>query len=339
MTGIEGKLIRKGVKLNEHSSFRIGGLAHHFSEPKNVEELLKVVQYCEKQSLKPIFFGYGSNLLFPDNPSIKHCYISLKLLNKLTLADDTLIALCGTPISYLSIIGSLADIDEFKFTYLLPGSVGAATYINARYFEQEMAQIIEKVSFIDLDNLAQGVQYISNADSKFAYKTSIFQEKNWLILETYISLRKVIEITDEIELVLRRLSAIDSHSIVNLPSFYDFFYNQKLALLSSCSPEWNTCFEEVEKQRAKYKHFDYPSAGSVFKNHRELGAPIGKIVDDLGLKGESVNGAMISPHHGNIIINKGGALASDVLSLVDKVATAIERDFGLRPVTEITIIE
>ena len=60
------------------------------------------------------------------------------------------------------------------------------------------------------------------------------------------------------------------------------------------------------------------SAGCIFKNpSKELGA--GKAIDETGLKGLSVGGAMVSPVHANFIVNKGGATSADVIALINQV--------------------
>ncbi|MDE6293400.1 MAG: UDP-N-acetylmuramate dehydrogenase [Clostridiales bacterium] len=56
------------------------------------------------------------------------------------------------------------------------------------------------------------------------------------------------------------------------------------------------------------------SAGSIFKN--PIGASVGKILDEAGLKGLRHGGAVISPKHANIIVNTGGATAKDVCALI-----------------------
>lgn len=56
------------------------------------------------------------------------------------------------------------------------------------------------------------------------------------------------------------------------------------------------------------------SAGSIFKN--PSGVSVGKVLDDAGLKGLSVGGAVISQKHANIIVNTGGATAKDVCRLI-----------------------
>jgi UDP-N-acetylmuramate dehydrogenase len=55
----------------------------------------------------------------------------------------------------------------------------------------------------------------------------------------------------------------------------------------------------------------------MFKN--PPGGHAGRILDECGLKGERVGAAHVSRKHANFIVNDGGATATDVLLLVDKI--------------------
>ncbi|HQG64709.1 MAG TPA: hypothetical protein PLA32_02945 [Smithella sp.] len=81
---------------------------------------------------------------------------------------------------------------------------------------------------------------------------------------------------------------------------------------------------------------EYPSAGSVFKNLP--GVPAGKIIEEMGLKGTTVGGAQISTKHANFIINRGGATATDILSLIDLIQSKARQDKGITLETEVVII-
>lgn len=85
--------------------------------------------------------------------------------------------------------------------------------------------------------------------------------------------------------------------------------------------------EEYRRDRINKGHFAYPSAGSTFKNNRDFGEPTGKIIDSLGLRGLTFGGAMVSPIHGNIIMNTGNASASDVKKLVNRVKEEVYRAY------------
>jgi UDP-N-acetylenolpyruvoylglucosamine reductase len=78
-----------------------------------------------------------------------------------------------------------------------------------------------------------------------------------------------------------------------------------------------------------------PSAGCIFKNP---GTPAGRLIEELGLKGRRVGGAMVSPVHGNFIVNEGGATASDVLELIAQVKARAKAERGIDLHTEVEII-
>ena len=90
--------------------------------------------------------------------------------------------------------------------------------------------------------------------------------------------------------------------------------------------------------REKKGHFLYPCAGSVFKNNRDFGAPTGKIVDSLGLKGRRVGAAQIAPFHGNIIINTGGATAEQIRALILLIEEEVERKLGFALEREVLLV-
>jgi UDP-N-acetylenolpyruvoylglucosamine reductase len=79
-----------------------------------------------------------------------------------------------------------------------------------------------------------------------------------------------------------------------------------------------------------------PSAGCIFKN--PSATPAGKLIDELGLKGTRVGDAVVSPEHGNFIINEGGASAKDVLDLIELVRERVRAERGIELETEVEII-
>jgi UDP-N-acetylmuramate dehydrogenase len=93
----------------------------------------------------------------------------------------------------------------------------------------------------------------------------------------------------------------------------------------------NAIFDEMEKNRQDRRdkgHYRFPCAGSVFKNNPGFGKPAGQIIDELGLRGLVKGGAQVSPFHGNIIINTGGASAADVMFLMDEVSAKVKARTG-----------
>lgn len=90
-------------------------------------------------------------------------------------------------------------------------------------------------------------------------------------------------------------------------------------------------------QRRKDKQpLEYPSAGSVFK--RPEGYYASKLIEDAGLKGLSVGGAMVSKKHSGFIINTGSASFDDVVTLIEKVKAIVQEKFAVSLEEEIRII-
>lgn len=79
-----------------------------------------------------------------------------------------------------------------------------------------------------------------------------------------------------------------------------------------------------------------PSAGSVFKNPGNDFA--GRLIEEAGLKGKKIGGAMISRMHGNVIVNTGGAKAEDILALIALAREQVKAMTGIELETEIKII-
>ena len=80
----------------------------------------------------------------------------------------------------------------------------------------------------------------------------------------------------------------------------------------------------------------YPSVGSIFKKIDGIGA--GRLIDECGLKGHSQGAAGIFHRHANIIVNHGGATASEVRALIDLARDTVARETGHELMTEISFV-
>jgi len=91
----------------------------------------------------------------------------------------------------------------------------------------------------------------------------------------------------------------------------------------------------LERRKAN-QPLEYPSAGSVFKNPPDDYA--GRLIENAGLKGKRIGGAMISDKHANVIVNVGGASAQDVLALMETARQRVREQTGIDLEPEIKVV-
>lgn len=156
----------------------------------------------------------------------------------------------------------------------------------------------------------------------------------------------------EIKDVLSEVSAMDKEGNVKIFSLEEselsyrssLFQKNNMVILSAkfslekgdlkeITDKMNTL---LEKRKSK-QPLEYPSAGSTFK--RPEGYFAAALIEECGLKGESVGGAEVSVKHSGFIINKKGATAKDVLSLIRRVKDVVYEKKGVVLEPEIKIIE
>lgn len=94
--------------------------------------------------------------------------------------------------------------------------------------------------------------------------------------------------------------------------------------------------EEVMKSRLQRRKesqpLEYPSAGSVFRN--PPGMFSGELIENCGLKGKKIGGAMVSKKHANFIINTGGATAKDIKELIEYVKEEVKKKYNISLLAE-----
>lgn len=100
--------------------------------------------------------------------------------------------------------------------------------------------------------------------------------------------------------------------------------------------EIKSTMNDILTRRKEKQPLEYPSAGSTFK--RPEGNFAGALIEQCGLKGVSVGGAQVSEKHAGFIINRGGATAADILSLIKHVQARVKAQTGVSLETEIRLI-
>ncbi|MBE7015472.1 MAG: UDP-N-acetylmuramate dehydrogenase [Ruminococcaceae bacterium] len=111
------------------------------------------------------------------------------------------------------------------------------------------------------------------------------------------------------------------------------------ARLELCKGEYDVIkarMEELSAKRNEKQPLSMPSAGSTFK--RPEGYFAGKLIEDAGLRGFSIGGAMVSEKHCGFVVNCGNATCSDVVELIHHVQKVVYDKFGVKLEPEVKIL-
>ena len=167
----------------------------------------------------------------------------------------------------------------------------------------------------------------------------------WLAMNAGIGVR-------ELKDVVRRATWMDASGALVAPverEQLDFRYRELAGLprgavlvgaeLGVGVSERMTVKAEIDRllaHRAATQPTDIPSCGSVFRNPE--GDYAGRLIEAAGLKGTREGGAEISSVHANFIVNRGGATARDVLTLIEHARRAVADATGVTLETEVQLI-
>ena len=121
---------------------------------------------------------------------------------------------------------------------------------------------------------------------------------------------------EELKLSYRHSAMMDSGDIV-LKAYFKLTVRPKLHIFA--------IMESYRKARQEKQPLEFPSAGSTFK--RPEGYFAGKLIQDAGLSGYSVGGAMVSTKHAGFVINSGGATATDIYRLIQHIQKTVKEKF------------
>jgi UDP-N-acetylmuramate dehydrogenase len=116
----------------------------------------------------------------------------------------------------------------------------------------------------------------------------------------------------------------------------EWFVAANIRLKHGCSAESKSRLRKLLEKRNESQPIGTANAGSVFKN--PPGDFAARLIESCGLKGARIGGAVVSGKHANFIINKGGANATDIESLIKHIQKVVAEETGVELKTEVHII-
>ncbi len=318
--------IEHDFPLSEVLWYKIGGNAKTFIQAFSYDDLKQAVHYINSNDYRRFFIcGSGSNLIFTDDP-FDGVVLKIGQSNEgeiQVLPHGQIRAYAGVTLD--KVIQTALDngLVGLEWAGGLPGTIGAGVRGNVGAFGGEIQNSVVEVEVMALKKDNSKTEIVTKDALHFSYRHSELKEKKDLVV-----LSVLVQLSDGTE-------------------------------------------EEIENARAVYiknssyrreKHpLEYPNCGSVFKNVKRKEdiakvlavwpetkemiegkwhgkVSMGYIIKKLGFSGKTVGNAQVSEKHANFIINKGGAKAKDVVSLIHEIQNSVQETFGFIPEVEVEIV-
>ena len=116
----------------------------------------------------------------------------------------------------------------------------------------------------------------------------------------------------------------------------EWFVSATLSLPKKSADDNTIDIKQLLAKRAQSQPTGVASCGSVFRNPE--GAYAAQLIEDCGLKGKAIGGAVVSQKHANFIINENNATASDIETLIELVQKTVAEKHGVVLQQEVKIV-
>ena len=176
--------------LARHTTFRIGGPAAVFCQPRTAAELMRTLELCRAHHVRTYLLGNGSNVLFADAgfPGAVVCLTALASQPTLERQPDGRVALktgAGVTLAAVCRAACAAGLTGLEFAYGIPGTVGGAVYMNAGAYGGEMKDVL-----VSVRQLTAGGEVVETpaAALDLSYRHSVFETNGGCILAATVRL-------------------------------------------------------------------------------------------------------------------------------------------------------
>lgn len=328
------------------TTLRVGGPARYFVEARSEAQLTEAISYASRRRLPLFVLGGGSNLVVADEgwPGLV-LKVALPGMEYEGEGDNTIFyAAAGEnwdDFVGLTVSKNCAGIECLSG---IPGTVGGTPVQNVGAYGQEVSQTIFKVRVLEI---ATGkIRELGNAECRFAYRTSVFnttEHSRYIVLEAGYRLKQsgqpMLEYADlkkffaeasrpptlqQVREAVRKIRRDKAMLLVpgddDCRSAGSFFKNPQVSQAEAAR------IRELADQRAPEKTLpQYPGQSGLVK----LSAAW--LVEQSGFpKGYARGPVGISRKHALAIVNRGGAVASDIVALKDEVQKKVFNLWGVR---------
>jgi len=317
------------------TTLKVGGPARFFVCAESESQVVDGFAYAQRNDLEVFVLGGGSNILVSDS-GVDGLVIQIAL--KGTTAVGSLITSQAgedwDPFVASCIEKNLAGIECLSG---IPGFVGGTPVQNVGAYGQEVSETIVTVRCFD--RVSAAIVELDNVDCGFAYRTSIFNSTlrdRYVVLAVTYDLtpngapkivykdlkeyfgdrRPTLAETRETVLKIRRAkSMIIDPADPNSRSAGSFFKNPIVEAAK---------FEKIAANSGRQAVPHFPADGGKVK------IPAAWLIEQAGFhKGYRLGNAGISTNHSLALVNLGGASASEILALKEKIQDNVLLKFDI----------
>ena len=285
--------------MANHTTFKIGGPAEVYVQPATTDELIQVVKICRENDVRFFIIGNGSNILVSDE-GLNAVVIQLyPHFSNCKVNDVDIVPEVTAEAGTL--LSNLANTAWQAGLTGLEFASGIPGTVGGAVCMNAGAYGHEiKDVLVSADILLPNGTTITVAkdDMQLGYRTSVLQKDE--------SARGGILLSATFSLVRGDKETIKAYML------------------------------ELNGKRRETQPLQYPSAGSTFK--RPPGHYAGKLIQDCGLKGYKIGGAMVSEKHAGFVINVENATAKDVTDLMTHIQTTVQNRFGVKLEPEVELL-
>ena len=129
--------VLENVDMRKYTTYKAGGLAKLMVFPKNVKQLIKLLEYIKNNNIKYKVLGKGSNVLFGDS-LYEGIIIKLDEFKDIKIDGTKIIVGAGYSLIKLSLQTARLGLTGLEFASGIPGSIGGAVFMNAGAYKSDM---------------------------------------------------------------------------------------------------------------------------------------------------------------------------------------------------------
>ena len=334
--------LKENVPLAPLTTFKVGGPARYFAEVRTSSEAAEAVEFARVRDLPFFVLGGGSNLLVSDkgfSGLVAHIAIAGTREED---ADGKRIFRVGAGEEWDNFVARTVKLGCAGVENLsgIPGTVGGTPVQNVGAYGQEVSETIRSVRVLNTSTLHE--QEVSNPDSGFSYRTSIFNSSargKYIVTEVTFALTPNGEPTIQYADLQRYFAGKTPPTLQQVRDAVREIRLSKAMLIVPGDDDGRSAGSFFKNPILSQDRFGEIAsiAQRSGKQPPSYPAPDGRIkvsaawlVEQSGFaKGFERGPVGISRRHSLAIVNRGGARAADILSLKDEIQRAVLDKFGV----------